>query len=101
MKCSSAIFKENIRLVLAVLKHNVVLAVVLRGWYNLGSSKPLLEMFYFWSAYDKRKRRRNRKKKKNPSKLMSPRRNQFFFFQLQENQWFLAGYEAMRSFASM
>lgn len=99
MKCSSAIFKENIRLVLAVLKHNIVLTVVLRGWYNLGSSKPLLEMFYFWSAYDKRKRRRNRKKKNQVSLCLQGEIN--FFFQLQENQWFLAGYEAMRSFASM
>ena len=30
-----AIFRENTCLVIAVLKHDIVLAVVLRDWYNL------------------------------------------------------------------
>lgn len=75
VKCSSAIFRGNICLALAVLKHSIVLAVVLRDWYNLSSSKPLLEMFYFGQHMIKEKG-----EEKKTSKLMSPRRNQFILF---------------------
>ena len=73
---SPAIFRENVYLVLAVFKHQIVLAVVLKDWYKFSSSKPLLEMFYFWSANDKRKRRIKRKK---TCKLISSRRTLIFF----------------------
>lgn len=87
MKCSSAIFRENIHLVLAVLKHNIVLAVVLRGWYNLSSSKPLLEMFYLGQHMIKEKG--EEREKKNQVSLCLQGEINFFFSCKRSNGFWL------------
>lgn len=76
VKCRSAVFRGNIWLALAVLKHNIVLAVVLRDWYNLSSRKPLLEMFCFGQHMIKEKGEEEKRKKQNKTKD----KPDFFFF---------------------